>query len=83
MALRSREAAVMCWFPTGDKWPIPVSIKFLDDDDIIISVREIDIISANVIMQGREYKCKAEIGGVLRQFALTFFAESCKWYLKI
>ena len=83
MALRSREAAVMCWFPTGDKQPIPVSMKFKDDDDEIVSVKEIQIKSTTTIMQGKEYNCESVISGVLRRFSLTFFAESCKWYLKI
>lgn len=80
MAHKPREAAVMCWFPTeGD--PLPISMKFKDDEDEIISVKNIRIKTTNDILQGKEYRCEAIISGIMYGFSLTFYTRDCRWLL--
>ena len=81
MSHRVREVAVMCWFPTSDKEPMPLSIKFIDDDHELISIKDIKILSTETIMQGKEFKCEAIVHDKLIRFTLTFFSGICRWML--
>lgn len=83
MAQRVREAAVMCWFPANKKEPIPVSAKFMDDNNGLISVKDIRILETISIMQGKEFKCEAEVNDRMIRFTLTFFSGICRWMLSI
>lgn len=83
MAQRVREAAVMCWFPTNNKQPIPVSAKFMDDNNELISIKDIRILETTSIMQGKEFKCEAEVNNRMIRFTLTFFSGICRWTLSI
>lgn len=83
MAQRVREAAVMCWFPTNNKQPIPVSAKFMGDNNEIITVKDIKILETISIMQGKEFKCEAAIDDRMIRFSLTFFSDICRWMLTI
>ena len=82
MAQKSREVAVMCWFPSGSK-PFPVSIKFRDDNGEIMSVKDIYIKDTIDVFQGKEFKCEAIIGGIKTDFSLMFFSADCRWLLTI
>ena len=81
MAHRRREVAVLCWFPTGDKNPIPISFKLLDDCGEIQHIKDLHIKHTNTIMQGKEFICNASVNGKNLDFTLTFFSESCRWFI--
>ena len=81
MAHNPREAAVMCWFPTGNMRPIPLSLKYKDNDWIIISIKDLHIIESHIIIQGIKYICKAEINESVIQFVLTFYKDDYKWMI--
>ena len=82
MAQKTRDVAVMCWFPSSGN-PFPVSIKFRDDNGEIMSVKDIYIKDTIDIFQGKEFKCEAIISGIKTMFSLIFFSADCRWTLTI
>lgn len=83
MSYKVREAAVMCWFPADKKEPIPVSIKFMSDDNELISIKDFKILETITIIQGKEFKCETIINNRKTKFSLTFFSGICRWMLNM
>lgn len=79
-----RPIACMAWFPVG-KDPFPVSFKFKDDDGVIQAVNNISIHSINIespaSFQVNEYKCKAIICGLMREFKIRYYLKSYEWFV--
>ena len=82
MVQRTRDVAVMCWFPTKQD-PIPVSIKFMDDNGEICHIKDIRVITTEHISQGKRFSCETFIGEIKHKFTLEFFAEKCRWFLHL
>jgi len=78
--------ACKAWF-TASCRPRPLSFKFEGDDGVIQTVSNISIkCSEDKNYSGipsKEYVCESIIGGLLREFKLIFFVESCKWVMII
>ena len=77
---KSMEVACLCWFPTKGQ-PFPISFKYKDEDGDIHSVKDIDILRTENVMQGKEFRCEALIGDQKRSFELMFFKDDCRWVL--
>ena len=83
MAQKSREVAVMCWFPTGKAEPFPVSMKFRDDEGEIVSIKDIHLKKIETVFQGKEYHCESLIGDRKCSFKLIFFKDDYRWMITI
>ncbi|WP_367567190.1 hypothetical protein [Lacrimispora sp.] len=78
--------ACKAWF-TASSVTKPLSFKFEGDDGIIQTVSDIaikytDDKNYNGI-PSKEFCCEAIIGGILHDFKLIFYMESCKWVMVI
>lgn len=78
--------ACKCWCTsTGDLQPL--SFKFKGDDDILVHVKDIMILyveNKNISgIPSREFRCRAIVGGLLRDFKLVFYCEACRWTMII
>lgn len=77
-----RDISCLSWFPHGND-PYPISFKFKGDDDAIISVKDIKVLTTEdkryCGIPSKEYKCRAVIGGLFHDFKLIFYLETCKW----
>ena len=82
MASRTSNVAVMCWFPTKGE-PIPVSLKYQDQDGEIHSLKDINVKTVNTISQGKRFICEAAINNKNVNFELLFFADDCRWMMII
>lgn len=86
--LRGKMYHIACkvWF-TASCSPMPLSIKFEGDDGIIQTVSDIQVKYANNKnydgIPSKEFCCEAIIGGILHEFKLIFYMESCKWVMVI
>ncbi|MDR1707443.1 MAG: hypothetical protein LBR46_05515 [Prevotella sp.] len=79
-------AACKVWF-TSSCSPRPLSIKFEGDDGVIQTVTNINVKSNEDKnysgIASKEFVCESIVGGLLREFKLIFFIESCKWVMII
>ena len=84
--VRGRQIEIACktWF-TSTGWPRPLSFKYEGDDGMIQSVAVAEIVSSEDKnysgIPSKEYKCRAIIGGLLHEFKLVFYLESCRWVM--
>ena len=80
MANKSLPVAVMCWFPTKGE-PIPVSLKYQDDNCEIHQIKNLSITAAKNVMQGKMFVCEAEVDNRITRFSLDFFSDDCRWMI--
>ncbi len=80
------EIACNAWFTASGK-PIPLAFKFKGEDEIIYKVSNLTIQSSDEKnysgLPSKEFKCEAVFGGLLKEFKLIFFMDSCKWVMVI
>ena len=78
--------ACKAWFPAGQK-PYPLSFKFKGDDEIIVTVPELNIRhTEDKFYYGEktiEYRCEAIIGGLKKDFKIIYYISLCKWIMVI
>ncbi|MCD8083928.1 MAG: hypothetical protein LUE86_10570 [Clostridiales bacterium] len=78
--------ACKTWF-TSTGAAMPLSFKFEDDIGEIQMVRDITVRYAEEKnfsgIPSREYGCEAVIGGMVREFRLIFYCETCLWVMLI
>lgn len=78
--------ACKTWF-TASGNPRPLSFKFKGDDDSIQYVEHVtvnDTEDKNYSgIPSKEYGCQAVVGGILREFKLIFYLETCIWVMVI
>ena len=82
MASRTFRVAVMCWFPTNSE-PIPMSLKYQDQNGEIHTLKDIRIKNTNTISQGKRFVCQSAINDTIVNFELMFFADDCHWIMTI
>lgn len=84
--IRGRSYPIACkaWF-TSNCSMRPLSFKFEGEDNIIQTISDISIISAEDKnysgVPSIEFKCNAIIGGITNEFKLVFYKEACKWIM--
>ena len=80
------QIACHAWF-TATGAPQPLSFKFQGDDGEIQRVADIKIqYSEDKYYSGlpsKEYACEAVIGGLIREFRLIFYQDTCTWVMMI
>jgi len=79
-----RQIACQVWFPVG-KDPYPISFKFKDDNGEIQSVNDISIHNMEIRcasgFQTNEYRCKAIICGLMREFKIVYHLRTYEWFV--
>ena len=85
-AVKGRQIDIACktWF-TSTGSPRPLSFKYEGDDGALQCVAVAEIISSEdknyAGIPSKEYQCRAIIGGLLHEFRLIFYMESCRWVM--
>ncbi len=74
------------WF-TSTGTAMPLSFRFEDDVGEIQTVRDMTVRYTEEKnfsgIPSREYGCEAVIGGLIREFRLIFYCETCLWVMLI
>lgn len=84
--VRGRQIDIACktWF-TSTGSPRPLSFKYKGDDGMLQRVAVAEIMGSEdknyAGIPSKEYKCRAVIGGLLHEFKLIFYVESCRWVM--
>lgn len=85
---KGRPYPVACktWFTSAGKI-LPLSFKFQDDSGELQTVANVRVRSSEQKnysgIPSREFSCQAVIGGLLREFYLIFYQETCQWRMMI
>ncbi len=81
-----KEIACHCWF-TQKGGTIPLMIKFEDEDGMIHTVKEIEVLYQEkknyAGISAIEYSCIMTYGGLRLNVKLMFFQEECKWVMVV
>lgn len=86
--LRGRQIEIACkaWFTSRGE-ASPLSFKFQGDDGLIQTIHDVHVVcSEDKYYSGipsREYRCRAIIGGLVHEFKLIFYVETCKWVMVV
>ena len=85
---KGRPYPVACktWFTSAGEI-LPLSFKFQDDSGELQTVANVRVRSSEQKnysgIPSREFSCQAVIGGLLREFYLIFYQETCQWRMMI
>ena len=79
------EVACLSWCTAGHKIT-PILFKYVGEDNLVYTVRDIKVKSAYDRPKAypyKEYICEASIGGFMREFRLLYFTRDSRWLFRI